>query len=220
SSLLRRVYQRYGVEVPGGGKDVPLYLTEYGYQTNPPDPIGVSPAKQAAYLNEAEFLTYRNKRVRTLSQFLYNDDLPDPALSDPIAAFGGTFQSGLATSDGTPKKGAILAYRMPIFLPSRTVTRRHSMRVWGMVRPAINNTRTRVRIQARSRKGRYKTVRTVNTSRGRAYVDARIRPRSSGAVRLVWIDGDGTTVTSRSVSFRIKAAKKKGKKKSSRTGKR
>src|SRR3954454_461619 len=33
-----------------------LWLTEYGYQTNPPDRIlGVSPARQAQYIGEAAF---------------------------------------------------------------------------------------------------------------------------------------------------------------------
>ena len=216
SDLLRRVYARYGVGVPGGKRDVPLYLTEYGYQTDPPDPVGVSPATQAAYLNEAEFLTYRNRRVRTLSQFLYKDDLPDDTQSDPIAAFGATFQSGLATSDGVPKQGAVLAYRMPIFLPSRKVRRGSRMRVWGLVRPATNNKRTRVEIQLRTRKGSYKRAKTVTASRGRAYVDTKLTPRSSGAVRLVWKDGTGQKLTSRSISFRVLAPKKKSKKRSTK----
>ncbi len=209
SDLLRRVYARYGAGVPGGKRDVPLYLTEYGYQTDPPDPIGVSPAKQAAYLNEAEYLTYRNKRVRTLSQFLYNDDVPDPTADNPIAAFGATFQSGLATSDGVPKKGAILAYRMPIFVPQRKVRKGQQLRVWGLVRPATNNERTRVEIQVRTRKGKYRRAKTVVASSGRAYVDTKLTPRSSGAVRLVWTDDTGQKLTSRSVSFRLLAAKKK-----------
>lgn len=216
SDLLRRVYQRYGVGTPGGKRDVPLYLTEYGYQTDPPDPTGVSPATQAAYLNEAEFLTYRNKRVRTLAQFLYNDDLPDPEADNPIAGFGATFQSGLATSDGVPKRGAILAYRMPIFLPQRKVREGKKMRVWGMVRPATNNKRTRVEIQLRTRKGSYKRAKTVAASRGRAYVDTKLTPRSSGAVRLVWKDGSGQKLTSRSVSFRVLAATKSKKRSTKR----
>ena len=44
-----------------GAGSVPLYLTEFGYQTHPPDPLGVSPAQQARYLNQAEYLAYRNE---------------------------------------------------------------------------------------------------------------------------------------------------------------
>ncbi len=208
SSLLRRVYARYGVGVPGGKRDVPLYLTEYGYQTDPPDPVGVSPAKQAAYLNEAEYLTFKNARVRTLSQFLYNDDVPDPAASDPIAAYGATFQSGLATSDGVPKQGALLAYRMPIFLPQRRVRKGRKLRVWGLVRPAANNKRTRVEIHVRTRKGKYRRAKSVVASRSRAYVNTTITARSTGAVRLVWKDDAGRVLTSRSVSFKVLPAKR------------
>lgn len=206
SRLLRRVYQRYGTR-PRGGRNVALYLTEYGYQTDPPDPTGVSPATQAAYLNEAEYLTYRNARVRTLSQFLLVDDLPTPGITNPIEAFGGTFQSGLETSDGKPKR-ALLAYRMPIFLPARHVTRGGKLRVWGMVRPAANNSRVRVELQERTGKGKYKRVKTLTASRARAYVDTKITPRRSGAVRLVWRNA-GQTLTSRSVSFSVRTASRK-----------
>src|SRR5207253_2658121 len=43
------IFRAYGV-----GRRLPLYLTEYGYATNPPNPfVDVSPALQALYLNEA-----------------------------------------------------------------------------------------------------------------------------------------------------------------------
>ena len=75
SGLLRRVYDRYGRPRPGGGA---LYLTEFGYQTNPPDPIAVTPKQQSVYLNHSEFIAWRNPRVRTLAQFLLVDDKPLP----------------------------------------------------------------------------------------------------------------------------------------------
>ena len=58
----------------GENPSVPLYLTEFGYQSDPPSPLGVTLAEQAAYLNESEFIAYTNPQVRMLSQFLLNDD--------------------------------------------------------------------------------------------------------------------------------------------------
>ena len=75
---------------------MPLYLTEYGYQTRP-DPIHISFAQQAAFLNQAEYIASRNPSVRTLSQFLLVDDKPDPAFSTRTQSrlAWRTFQSGL-----------------------------------------------------------------------------------------------------------------------------
>jgi hypothetical protein len=142
---------------------VPLYLTEFGYQTDPPDPAGVSFAKQAAYLNEAEWITYRNPRVRTLTQFLLVDD-EGTGGKDALTSFGGTFQSGLMTLQGKPKP-AMLAYQLPIFVPSRTVKRGSTLRVFGLVRPAANGTAPRVQVQLRQQDGSYKKLKTVTAPR-------------------------------------------------------
>ena len=45
----------------------PLWITEYGYQTNPPDPsFGVSWARQAAYLRQAFAIAHRNPRIQMM----------------------------------------------------------------------------------------------------------------------------------------------------------
>src|SRR5439155_21429097 len=112
---------------PGG---LPLYLTEFGYQTNPPDRFGVSWAQQAAYLDEAEFETYVNPMVRTLSQFLLRDDGGDIGL---------TFQSGLLTHAGA-RKPSYDAFELPVYLPQTRFAPGHSLRVWGLARCAPNGT--------------------------------------------------------------------------------
>lgn len=198
SSLLRRVFQRYGQSAPGGGRDVPLFLTEFGYQTRPPDPNGVTFAQQAAYLNEAEWIAFRNPRVRALTQFLLVDDGPTPG-EQP---FGVTFQSGLMTREGAAKP-ALAAYALPIFLPKRSVEPRGKLRVFGLVRLAQNGRAPRVALQLRSKSGAYKTLRTLTATRGRGYVDTTFTPKRSGAVRLAWSSG-GTLTASRAVSFTVK----------------
>jgi hypothetical protein len=70
-----------------------LWITEYGFQTNPPDTFfGVSWAKQAAYLSQAFAIARRNPRIDIFTWFLLKDDVP----------LGG-WQSGLMTSQGQKK---------------------------------------------------------------------------------------------------------------------
>ena len=120
----------------GKSRKLPVWLTEYGYQTKPPDPFGVPPSTQAAYLNEAEYIAYRTSRIRSWSQFLLVDD--GPIMSEPANSprYWGTFQTGLIGLDGR-RKPAYAAYRLPIFVPTaRSSSGRFS--VWGGVRAAPN----------------------------------------------------------------------------------
>ena len=84
-----------------------VWLTEYGYQTNPPDRLlGVSPAKQARYLAEAVAVPPCS-RVDLLVHYLYRDE---PSL--------GRWQSGLTTVRGQPKP-ALAAAMLPLVQVSR-----------------------------------------------------------------------------------------------------
>src|ERR671931_81410 len=52
-----------------------FYFTEFGFQSNPPDRLfGVSLSRQARYINESDFIAYRNSRVRGVSQYELFDD--------------------------------------------------------------------------------------------------------------------------------------------------
>jgi hypothetical protein len=78
-----------------------VWLTEYGYQTNPPDrAFGVSFVKQARYLTQAYALARANPRVDMLLWFLVKDE----------ARIGNGWQSGLYTSSGR-RKPAWQAFR-------------------------------------------------------------------------------------------------------------
>jgi hypothetical protein len=71
-----------------------LWITEYGYQTNPPDRtfMGVSWAKQAAYVKQAYAIARANPRIDMVLWFLVRDQ---PQL--------GGWQSGLETVAGVKK---------------------------------------------------------------------------------------------------------------------
>src|SRR6185437_15288444 len=103
------------------GSRVPLWLTEYGYQTNPPDRLlGVSYALQAKYIGEAALHVWDTRGVTVLIHFLVRDE---PSL--------GGWQSGLFSAHGAAK----LSYHA-FALPLAEVSR-HGSRValWGQVRP-------------------------------------------------------------------------------------
>ena len=173
-SMLRRVHLRYNQPLRG---DVPLYLTEFGYQTRPEDRFGVTRATQAAYLNQAEWIAWRNRDVRTLAQFLLRDD------GRPTDR---TFQSGLRTVRGA-RKVAWSAYRFPIHIARPAVPAGQRLRVWGVPRPARNGSRPRVRIEFRPRgQTRWRRLRTVRGDRAKGYVNASLRAPGTGRVRLRW----------------------------------
>ena len=90
--LIREVTRLYGAKR--------VWITEYGYQTNPPDKIfGVSWSKQAAYLKQAYAIARANPRIDMLLWFLLKDD----------TARGG-WQSGLMTAAGR-KKPSFIQYQ-------------------------------------------------------------------------------------------------------------
>jgi hypothetical protein len=71
----------------------PIWITEYGYQTNPPDRVfGVTLAKQASYLTQSVRIARANPRVTMLLWFLLADE----------SRLGG-WQSGLETAKGVRK---------------------------------------------------------------------------------------------------------------------
>ena len=71
----------------------PMWITEYGYQTRPPDQFfGVSWAKQAQYLQQAYDIARANPRIDLFTWFLLDDS------ADPDG-----WQSGLITVKGKHK---------------------------------------------------------------------------------------------------------------------
>jgi hypothetical protein len=169
----------------------PLYLTEFGFQT-PPNPRGVSFARQEAYLSQSEFIAYSNPDVRTLSQFLLQDAPPQGRVS---------FQTGLEFLGGVPKP-SLTAYRMPVFLPSPQVRRGQSLRVWGLVRPAHVPVRVAIQYAPAGRRPHFKTI-TVVTTGPRGYLDTHVGLPASGVLRLAYAVSGAPTLYSPSVSARI-----------------
>jgi hypothetical protein len=188
TSLLDHLQRIYGSE-----RNLPVYNTEYGYITNPPNPGTEypSPATAARYLNWAEYLTWRNPRIATTMQFL----LYDPGRGKNAIHNVG-FTTGLLFSGGTPK-ATFYAYRMPIFLPVTNTVSDHALEVWGCVRPARyayldTHQRQYVDIQFRTGSGEpFRTLKTVPIADARGYFDVHVKFSRSGTVRLRWFYPSG-----------------------------
>jgi hypothetical protein len=208
--LLRGVFAAYGQPLPGGGSSMPLYLTEFGYQTNPPDPVGVSPANQARYLNTSEYLTARDPSVRTMSQFLLVDDKPLAGFPrSSVGAWGATFQTGLLSLD-EKRKPAYASYRLPIHLPKPKVRRGQRLRVWGLVRPAgAGPIKVAVEVRTTRRGSKWRRKKRVTVANERHYVDTRVKVRTSGFVRLAWRAPGGERLVSRNASFKVPAKRRR-----------
>jgi hypothetical protein len=88
---------------------MPIWISEFGFQTNPPDSNAAPIEKVPGFLGEAEWLAYRNPRVVSYAQY--------PLVDDRSLA---SFQSGLRTSDGKKKKGVYGAFRLPLFVQRRS----------------------------------------------------------------------------------------------------
>ena len=185
ASVLDRTQRVYG-----SGKRFPIYSDEYGYITDPPNRGAVqggghfpSPATAAYYINWAEYLSYKNPRIKSYMQYL----LTDPA----IIKGQGLFASGLLTASRA-QKPTYSAYRLPLYLPVTTFGHGQNVEVWGGVRPAAfmtsdTHTSQKVQIQLQSgSRGAFKTINTVTISSPEGYFDIHMKFPSSGTVRLIW----------------------------------
>jgi Glycosyl hydrolase catalytic core len=123
--LEREVHRAFGRK--------PIWLTEYGYQTNPPELfLGVTPEQQATFVSTAALRVYRSSSVTMLVFFMVRDD--------PSAA---GWQSGLFTAGGLVKP-AYASFRSPLVQIAR-----HGGRVtlWGQIRPRSGRQPFRVRLE-------------------------------------------------------------------------
>jgi hypothetical protein len=129
--------------------EMPLWYTEYGYQTLPPDPIrGVQLTDQATWLVRSERMTFDDDRVQAHTQFLMLDDVPRTREPRGSRAYWGTYQTGLRFSDGR-RKPAYDAYRLGFDAPPR-VAPGERLRLWGFLRAAPNGDAQTVQLELKA----------------------------------------------------------------------
>ena len=180
--------------VYGSSRRLPLYLTEYGIETNPPNPeFPTSPTQQGIYLNQAEYIAWKDPRVRTFPQYLLQDA---PPLGHATVS---SFATGVEFLGGAPK-ASFAAYRMPIWMPATSANQDQPLEVWGDVRPAKRYPHfgPPVRIQLDGR-----TIRSLALTNPEGYFDVHVAFPHSGTVRLAWTYPNGPTIFSRPVAVRV-----------------
>ena len=125
------------LRTPGRGL-LDLYLSEFSYQTAPPDrAVGISLRRQAVYQQQAAYLAWRDHRVRGLTQYQWQDELVRDK-GPGTKRFAG-WQGGLGFYDGRPKP-ARAAFEAPFVVD--VANDGGSARLWGQIRPGSGYTVT------------------------------------------------------------------------------
>jgi hypothetical protein len=181
-SRLTRVL-RLGAHAHAIRAGLPIYITEYGIQTRPPNrKYGAPSSKQAMWLNEADYIAYKNRAVRSVAQYELFD-----------GANTGVFTTGLIFHSGV-QKPSFDAYRLPIWA-SRSGSRTS---LWFWVRPAAGVPQN-VFIQHDTGGGFLDVDQSTTNSRGCATVS---ESGTSGRWRIAWTDPAGVQHFSRAASVR------------------
>src|SRR3954453_13028391 len=149
----------------GGARHLPLWLTEFGVQTDPPDYLFGAPIKRVpAYLGQAERIAERNSRVYSYSQYPLVDDRTTSG-----------FQSGLRFNNGNAKPGIYQEYKLPIFVRR---SGRSAVDFWGGVRSADSG--GVVTLFSRiGTKGAFKPLKSNVKLGARGYFEVRVRASSA-----------------------------------------
>lgn len=166
--------ERHG-RLPG---TLPVWYTEFGYQTKPPDPYrGISLSKQAAWNMRAERFAFRQPRVLALTQFLLNDSGPRTQYAPSHKNYWSNYQTGLRYFEGG-RKPSYFAYRLPFLRLSQR-------RFWGMVRPAPNGITQVIRVERR-RGGSWDPVGTRTVTNAKGFFTLKLPFAGRGEYRFVW----------------------------------
>ena len=180
-------------------RGMPIYNSEFGLQTDPPDcaGFGTTLTRQAAFLNEAEWVSFSRRRVKTYSNYLLVDDAIrtqfDPGTNRRYQGFQTGLRYGpfavrcespdIALPAGTAKQPGYDAFRTPIYVRRQ----RGAVQVFGLARPRKGESQAIEVLRDGT------VLKTVTTS---GYFTTRIRAGAGGRWQLRWSFG-GQTYTSR-----------------------
>jgi hypothetical protein len=166
---------------------MPIYATEWGYKTNPPNPfVHTSLTQQATWLNQGEYMTWRDPRIRALAQFLLYDDRPRQGATPGTLSYWSTFQSGLFYAGGRAKP-SLAAFRLPIWVPH--AHHGASVTVWGEIRPAAHDQVQYAEVEYRAgSRAPWENLVEVATSNPEGFLLSHIAIAHSGQIRLAWAD--------------------------------
>jgi hypothetical protein len=197
STLLRALAERGRIS-PG----LPIYQTEYAYESRPPDPFQrYSALQQARFIGQSTFLAWRDPDTAMFAQFLLRDLGPRPQARPGSRVAWGDFQSGLYYPDGNAKPAAA-AFELPFWAQRITVGGQRAVLLFGQVRPGSGPQTVQVERRERRPKAPWEPLTTSDNSCFGAttfQTDAggfflRVAPLlSAGSYRLTWRTPDGRT---------------------------
>ena len=170
--FIDRLVRRDRLNPTGRGR-LDVHYTEFGYQTDPPDPFaGIPLRRQDRWLQEAARVAWATPRVRTFSQFRLTDGAVHPG--GGFDAYR-EFQTGLMFRD-MRKKPSYDSFRSPFVVKRRG----KRLRLWGQVRPG-----GRHQVDVERNRGRgWKRIALAQTTR-RGYWWGKVR-RREGTYRFRW----------------------------------
>lgn len=181
-------------------KGMKVYNSEFGFQSDPPDPIWASIQRIPEYLNLSEFLSYKDGRLMTYSQYQLRDDplRREFGIADTRRYAG--FQMGLYFEDGRRKSNVYEAYQLPIVVSK---TRRSSaVKIWGAGRALPTGTSFEVQVKVGSS---FKTVKTISSTNAAGYFTTTVK--RSRANKSTWrLLASGITSRSAKAATEIKAS--------------
>jgi hypothetical protein len=114
-------------------KNMPVWGTEFGFQSDPPDKFQTPIKKIPGFMAESEWFSYRNPRVASYAQY--------PLVDDRLTDGGSGFQSGLRTHDGKKKDKVYEAFQKPFYVDLKTSK---VVEVFGGVRAAGAGQKVRI----------------------------------------------------------------------------
>ena len=186
--------------------NLPLFMTEFGFETNPPDPFsGVDPLLQAQYNMTGEYLAWLNPRIASQAQFLLQDVAPVRGKPKTSKSYWFTYQSGLYYYSKTnpTAKPAAFAYQLPFLaIPTGAAdpAGNPTFTIWGQLRFLKNGTPATAAIQWRPADGSADFV-TVGDQvaidqRGYFTAERAVPAAVPGQWRAALLAPDGTVITS------------------------
>ena len=167
-----------------GGKH-PVWVTEFWWDSNPPNPVGSKLATQARYIEQSMYLFWKAGATTAI-----NFQIADSTLRPNVHA---GFQSGVYFTDGRPKP-SLTAFRFP-FVTNRI--NRSKLEAWGKAPES-----GKLLIQ-RQQGSRWITVKKLRVSKGGVFDTTlrlsgkqRLRATIAGSQSLVWKQAAAVTRSS------------------------
>ncbi len=168
----------------GSQRRMGIWITEYGYQTTPPDPVaGVPPERQGPLTAWGEYMAYSNPRVASIAQFLFVDDKPQLQYGEDDPRRWQTWQSGLFAQDARPKP-FLRDYLFPLHVAADGLT----ARVFGAYRPGATGTPISARVEYSRGDGQWFLLRSLQVTNPRGYLNTTVTVPGAGLVRILWRD--------------------------------